>query len=882
MKGSEVRAAFLKYFESKGHAIVQSSSLVPGNDPTLLFTNAGMVQFKDVFLGDDIRPYTRATTSQKCVRAGGKHNDLENVGFTARHHTFFEMLGNFSFGDYFKQGAIEYAWDFLVNVMGLDSKRLLVSVYKDDDEAYGLWKDKIGVSPDRIVRLGEKDNFWSMGDTGPCGPCSEIIYDQGPGVGCGKPTCNVECGCDRFLEIWNLVFMQFNRDVSGKLTPLPKPNIDTGMGLERITAILQGVQSNYDTDLFKPLISYIARVSGKTYGKSEEIDASIRVIADHARACAFLIGDGILPSNEGRGYVLRRIMRRASRYGKQLGMNDPFLHDVAMQVVKEMGDIYPDLENRKEFIAKVISNEEERFLKTLDRGLGLLSEVKTELKEKGNTMIPGDVVFMLYDTFGFPIDLTEGEAWKDGFGIDKQGFETLMEKQRKMAQASTSFGARETAKGSARVIRKKTKFLGYKTLETTSKILAIQGEDQNGLVSDLKELNPGQTGMLFTDSTSFYGESGGQIGDTGKIEAEGLDADVLDTTKTSLDVVVHNVKVNKGVLKKGQKIDLKVDKARRAAIMRHHSATHLLQKALRDVLGGHVHQSGSLVTDARLRFDFTHFAALGVDEIDRIEDIVNQYVLTDLPVTIKVMSKEEALEMGAMALFNEKYGDQVRVVSMGDVSTELCGGTHCKSTGEIGLVKIVSEGSISAGLRRIEAVAGIESLKHLRLLNNIVIQTAEKVKASPGEIIDRVSAMHTRIKEQEQKIKELNLKIATGSVGASDEQEFMADGFSVVIKKVDAEDVGQLRDIGDRIKERVGKGVVFLTSSMKGKNTFVIMVTKGLEERVDAGKIMREICNAVGGRGGGKGAFAQGGTDDMSSLTKALEIFNEEIRRIQA
>ncbi|MEA3223981.1 MAG: alanine--tRNA ligase [Thermodesulfobacteriota bacterium] len=894
MKGSEVRTTFLKYFGDREHVIVPSSSLVPEDDPTLLFTNAGMVQFKEVFLGNDFRPYTKATSSQKCVRAGGKHNDLENVGITARHHTFFEMLGNFSFGDYFKEGAICFAWDFLVNALGIDSDKLWISVYKDDDEAFTLWKDKIGVPTFRIVRLGDKDNFWSMGDTGPCGPCSEIIFDQGPEVGCGRSECDLTCGCDRFLEIWNLVFMQYNRDEKGNLTPLPRPNIDTGMGLERVTAILQGVHSNYDTDLFLPLLKFISEMSGIVYGGSaasggEEADTSMRVIADHARASAFLACDGVLPSNEGRGYVLRRIIRRASRHGKALGLKDSFLHKVAMVVVKEMGGVYPELKKYAEFIDKVITSEEERFLKTLDKGLSVLDEIIIDLKARGIKDIPGKDIFMLYDTFGFPVDITEDIAKENGFDIDKEGFEAQMENQREMARASSSFGnvsgeieisSAVTGKATVSGSIGETKFVGYDTLEASGKVITIQslvGNDEEGfLVGDLSE---GREAIVITDITPFYGESGGQIGDIGIIEAKGVEAEVLDTTKTASGIIMHKVKVKKGTLKIDQDVRLVVDSNRRLSIMRHHSATHLLQKALRDVLGDHVHQSGSLVTDKRLRFDFTHFAQLSEEEMEKIETKVNRYVLEDLPINTEILSKEEALKMGAMALFSEKYGDEVRVVTMGDmVSVELCGGTHCRSTGEIGMVEIISESSISAGLRRIEAFAGMQSLQHFRGLTAVVSKMAGQLRCTPAELMDRIVAMQEKIKDQELKIKDLNLELATGSTGRSGEERFSTDGLNVVIKEIEAEDIAQMREVGDRIKQGIGQGVIFLASPARGKATFMIMVTKDLGKKIDAGRLMKGVCNAVDGRGGGKALFAQGGSPDISSIKKAIDAFKKEIK----
>jgi alanyl-tRNA synthetase len=871
MRGSDIRAMFLDYFREKGHTIVPSSSLVPYDDPTLLFTNAGMVQFKATFLGTQKRPYTRAASSQKCVRAGGKHNDLENVGRTARHHTFFEMLGNFSFGDYFKKGAIEYAWDLLVDRMRLDPGRLYVSVHHTDDEAFSIWRDHIGVGSDRILRLGDKDNFWAMGDTGPCGPCSEIIFDQGKGIGCGRPGCAPgECDCDRYLEIWNLVFMQFNRDASGNLTPLPAPNIDTGMGLERITAVLQGVSSNYDTDLFTGLTAFIGRLSGRIYGATPDADVSIRVIADHVRASAFLVADGVLPSNEGRGYVLRRIIRRASRHGKMLGMDRPFLHEVALCVVSEMGGTYPELKARAEFVDKVIASEEERFLKTLDRGLGLLEEIIRDLKAGGGKVMAGKDVFVLYDTFGFPVDLTADIAAREGIGIDTEGFEREMEIQREKARGASAFGGFEAEGDFSGGLG--VRFVGYDALEADSVILEIRSTDE--AQGRKEEARDGEEVLVVTETTPFYGESGGQVGDTGVIESERGAAYVADTFKTESDTVVHRVRVTSGRLAKGDRVRLKVDAARRKSIMRHHSATHLLQRALRDVLGEHVHQAGSLVDPTRLRFDFTHFQALSLDEIERIENLVNQFIMEDLPVRTEVVSREEAASRGAMALFTEKYGEQVRLVGMGDVSLEFCGGTHCTSTGRIGMFKIVSESSVSAGLRRIEAVAGFAFLEHVRAMAAVIAGASARLKCPPAEVEERVAALQARLKEQENIIKELNIRIATGSGANDSEREYRNGPHTIVFKKVDDTDIAQMREVGDRIKERIKSGVVFLYTPGPGKATFMAMTTPDASKHYDAGKIMKRAMDEVGGRGGGKAQFAQGGAD-AGFIDRVMEIFKE-------
>ncbi|HOJ13271.1 MAG TPA: alanine--tRNA ligase [Deltaproteobacteria bacterium] len=870
MRGSDIRTMFLDYFQDKGHTLVPSSSLVPSDDPTLLFTNAGMVQFKATFLGTQKRPYSRATSSQKCVRAGGKHNDLENVGRTARHHTFFEMLGNFSFGDYFKRGAIEYAWELLVDRMGLDPSRLYVSVHHTDDEAYDIWNRTIGVASDRILRLGDKDNFWAMGDTGPCGPCSEIIFDQGPGVGCARPECSPgECDCDRYLEIWNLVFMQFNKDEQGNLTRLPAPNIDTGMGLERITAVLQGVTSNYHTDLFTGLIGFIGELSGVSYGNDGETDVSIRVVADHARACAFLVSDGVLPSNEGRGYVLRRIIRRAARHGKMLGFDRPFLHRVAMRVASDMSPAYPELAMRSEFVDKVIASEEERFLKTLDRGLGLLDEIVRDLKANGKTLMPGREVFVLYDTFGFPVDLTADIARKEGIEIDTAGFEAEMEIQREKARGASSFAG--TGLESAWSAASGSRFVGYDTLETDSLIVEMRSMDAS---SELEAAEEGEELLVATAVTPFYGESGGQVGDTGEIVSPSGRARVLDAVKTESDTVVHRVRVVSGRLELGQGVTLRVDAHRRKAVMRHHSATHLLHRALREVLGEHVHQAGSLVDDSRLRFDFTHFSALSPEELAHVENLVNQYVKEDLPITTEILSRDEAVSRGAMALFTEKYGDTVRLVSMGDVSRELCGGTHCSSTGQIGMVKVVSVSSISAGLRRIEAVAGFRCLEHARSLSSLVAGASQSLRCSPEEIEERIKGLLAKIKDQEATIEELTVKLATGTGPSADEREYDAGGLKVVVKKVQQADTAQMRQVGDRIKERISKGAVLLYTDEGDKATFMIMATKGVEGVMDAGRVMKKAMAAVGGRGGGKELFAQGGAG-ADSTGKVIEIFLE-------
>ncbi|HEX2768785.1 MAG TPA: alanine--tRNA ligase, partial [Geobacteraceae bacterium] len=691
MTGSEIRAKFLQYFHDRGHAIVPSSSIIPHNDPTLLFANAGMNQFKDLFLGLEKRDYVRACSSQKCVRAGGKHNDLEQVGRTARHHTFFEMLGNFSFGDYFKKEAIAFAWEFLTKELNLDKERLYVTVYQDDDEAAEIWHNQEGVPTERIFRFGEKDNFWSMGDTGPCGPCTEIFWDHGPGVGCGRPDCAVGCDCDRYMEIWNNVFMQFNRDAAGTLSPLPKPSVDTGMGLERIASVLQGVKSNYDTDLLLGIIQHVARLAEKEYGADVKDDVSMRVIADHARATTFLICDGVLPSNEGRGYVLRRIMRRAARHGKMLGFAEPMLYRAVDAVNEMMADAYPELIERQGYIKKVVLAEEERFSETLDNGLRILNEEVISLREKGWAFIPGETLFKLYDTYGFPIDLTADIVAGEGFTIDEAGFESCMEKQRELARGHWKGSGEEGIAEVYKILYNegvRTEFTGYGERTSFSVIKEIVGSAGEVRVPEARQ---GEEVEIVTEKTPFYGASGGQEGDTGTISTGSARVKVIKTKRPFPDLIVHVGMVEKGIIRRGETVDLKVDTEERSSTGRNHTATHLLQSALKEVLGDHVKQAGSLVTPERLRFDFIHFSAMSDDEIRRTEEIVNGYIMQNDDVHAQVMAVQDAMESGATALFGEKYGDRVRVVKVGQVSSELCGGTHVRAAGDIGFFKIVTE-----------------------------------------------------------------------------------------------------------------------------------------------------------------------------------------------
>ncbi|MEN6468518.1 MAG: alanine--tRNA ligase, partial [Smithella sp.] len=749
--GDAIRESFMKFFESKGHTRVTSSSLIPKDDPTLLFTNAGMVQFKNAFLGLENRGYTRAVTCQKCARAGGKHNDLENVGVTARHHTFFEMLGNFSFGDYFKEDAIAWAWEYLIDVVKLPQEKLWVTIFENDDEAFRIWHEKMKVPEDRIVRMGEKSNFWMMGETGPCGPCSEILYDQGEGTGCGRPECDVYCDCDRHLEIWNNVFTQFDRDETGKLTPLAKPSIDTGMGLERLTAVIQGVTSNYDTDLFTPIIRFVEKASGKTYGQNADNDVSIRVIADHSRAVTFLIGDGIMPANDGRGYVLRRILRRAARHGKMLGINKPFLNESAQVVIDMMKGTYPDLVEKASFITKVILNEEQRFMETLDAGLRILQDETAALKNAGKSILPGALIFKLYDTFGFPVDLTADIVKKDNITLDTEGFEAEMEQQRERARGAWKGSGEEAVaecylKASSSGIV--TEFCGYNAVSKDA--AHVQAIFVDGKPADTA--HKGQQAEIVLDATPFYGESGGQAGDTGFLEGQNFNFTVLDTKKPIEKFFVHKGIVREGEIKIGATARLVIDQDRRKAIAANHSGTHILQAALKAVLGDHIKQSGSQVTAERLRFDFTHFSKISDEEMQRVEDIANDIIRRNLDVQTEVCALEDALKTGATAVFDEKYGATVRIVKMGEMSMELCGGTHVQRTGDIGLLKVVHESAIAAGVRRIEAVTGREALAHMQKAEEELKRTAGLFKAGALEVYDRTDKLLKHVRDLEKEI----------------------------------------------------------------------------------------------------------------------------------
>jgi len=881
MTGNEVRRKYLEYFQKHHHKIVRSSSLVPQDDPTLLFTNAGMVQFKRAFLGEEKRGYVRATTSQKCVRAGGKHNDLENVGYTARHHTFFEMLGNFSFGDYFKEKAIEFAWDLLTNGYGLPGEKLYASVYLDDDEAYDLWHQHIGIPEERVVRFGEEDNFWSMGDTGPCGPCSELLLDRGESYGCGRPDCRVGCECDRYLEIWNLVFMQFNRDASGKMTPLPKPSIDTGLGLERMVTLLQDVPTNYETDLLLPIIEKAEELSEKKMGESAEDDVAMKVIADHSRAAAFLIGDGVLPSNEGRGYVLRRIMRRAIRYGRNLGLDKPFLDVTASVVFDIMKDAYPDLMASKAFITNVIHNEETRFSETLDFGLNLLNDTLSDLRAKGTDRVPGSVIFKLYDTYGFPVDIVRDVVRDENMALDMDGFESAMEVQRKNSGPVTAFSELGDAYRELSAKGVKVEFLGYdqNTLDATILVLVSDGNE----VASIEE---GMEVELVTDKTPFYGESGGQAGDAGTITTSDNDhsflMEVTNTIKDPTGLIIHRGRVLSGKIQRGEEVTLTVDMGKRNATASNHTATHILHHALRKVLGDHVKQAGSLVAPDRFRFDFTHFSQVGPDLLDEIESIVNRRIRDNVAVQTQEMDAEDAFKSGATALFEEKYGDRVRVVSLADFSKELCGGTHTKQTGNIGLFKIISESSIASGVRRIEALTGEAALNHLQKTVHAVQEAAGILRVKPDAVPKRIQKLLEQLKNNEKDINQLKAKILGRSASKVLDEVIKVNDVKLLVKKIDADSPAALRNIADRYKEQVKSGIIVLGSRSGSKALLLTAVTRDLTGQYHAGKIVNKLAVIVGGGGGGRPDMAQAGGPNPENLDKALEAAADIIAGIKS
>ncbi|MDK2820140.1 MAG: alanyl-tRNA synthetase [Clostridia bacterium] len=870
MTSNELRKRFLNFFASKGHEIVHSSPLLPANDPTLLFTNAGMVQFKDIFLGLDKRPYSRATTAQKCVRAGGKHNDLDTVGRTARHHTFFEMMGNFSFGDYFKKEAISYAWEFLTRVIELPPERLWITVYQDDDEAFELWQKVAGIPAERIVRMGEKDNFWAMGDTGPCGPCSEIIYDRGEEYSCENEPCGLGfCECDRWLEIWNLVFMQYERDEEGNLTPLPRPSIDTGLGLERVASILQGVDSNFDTDLLYPLIKNVEDISAKNYDRGEE-GFPFRVIADHARSCTFLIADGVLPGNEGRSYVLRRILRRAARFGKAIGVDKPFLYRMVDKVVEIMGEAYPEIVEKKDYISKVIRQEEERFHETLHDGLKVLNSILERIEGEGKDTISGQEIFTLYDTYGFPVDLTEEIALEKGFKVDRDGFEEAMASQRERARsAREDTKAFEFALAFAEVLGdiSATEFVGYSKLEGEATVLALVREGRK-----TSSLGEGEEGYVALDRTPCYAEGGGQVGDQGTLEWSNGKAEVLDTRRLPDGKIIHQVKIIEGILTDNEKVKVTVNRERRQATARNHTATHLLHKALKNVLGEHANQAGSLVTPERLRFDFTHFNALSDEELRQIEDEVNKQILAGLPIEAIETTLKEAKKMGATALFGEKYGDNVRVIKMGNYSMELCGGTHLKNTSEAGLFRLLSESGIGAGIRRLEAVTGAEAVSIVMDEHRQLNEVASILKVPPSQVVQRVQHLLQHNKEAEKEIARLNNKLAAYTADELLEKVQKVNDVPVLAAQVSINDTDALRELAERLRNKLGSGIVILGSNNNEKANFVAMVSKDVVKKgVHAGKLLKEIARIAAGGGGGRADMAQAGGKDPSKLQQALD-----------
>ncbi|MDJ0740804.1 MAG: alanine--tRNA ligase [Gammaproteobacteria bacterium] len=861
---AEIRTAFLDFFAAKDHTLVESSPLVPGNDPTLLFTNAGMVQFKDVFIGKERRSYVRAASSQRCVRAGGKHNDLENVGYTARHHTFFEMLGNFSFGDYFKREAIQYAWEFLTETMALPADKLWVTVYEEDDEAAAIWLDEIGVDPARFTRIGDKpggkrfesDNFWSMGDTGPCGPCSEIFYDHGPDVWGGPPGTPDEDG-DRYIEIWNLVFMQYNRAANGDMTPLPKPSVDTGMGLERLAAVLQHVHSNYEIDLFRGLIEAAAEATA-----SSDLEAkSLRVIADHIRSCAFLVVDGVTPGNEGRGYVLRRIIRRAIRHGYQLGQEQPFFHKLVDALDAQMGDAYPELRKAKATVARVLKVEEERFAETIEQGMRILDGAIAGMQ--GN-VIPGDVVFKLYDTFGFPTDLTADIARERELDIDRDGFERAMEAQRQRARAASQFGAEQAVDVD---IDGETDFTGYERLHDAGTIVALFADGEAA-----ETLNAGQQGMIVLDRTPFYAESGGQVGDVGFLRAAGAEFAVADTRKQAGTVFAHVGELKAGELHVGDSVDAEVDRQRRKDTALNHSATHLLHAALRHVLGDHVMQKGSLVDAEHLRFDFSHFEPVSRAQLVDIERLVNDQIRHNHMVETRIMALDDAKAAGAMALFGEKYDEHVRVLRMGDFSTELCGGTHVKALGDIGLFKIVMETGIASGVRRIEAVTGARAVALVESDEERLLRIGGLINAGKDDIEDKLVKLIERSRRLEKELEQVKAKMASAAGSDLASQAVDVAGTKVLAARLDGADPKSLRDTLDQLKNKLGSGVILLAAVNADKVNLIAGVTKDLTDRCRAGDLVKLAAEQVGGKGGGRPDMAQAGGSDPSGVPRALEL----------
>ncbi len=874
LTAGEIRRRFFEFFEEKGHTVVESAPLIPRDDPTLLFTNAGMVPFKKCFLGQEQRDYVRACSSQKCLRVGGKHNDLENVGRTARHHTFFEMLGNFSFGDYFKEDAIRFAWEFLTQQLRLPEERLHITVYKDDDEAEQLWQEIAGVPLERIKRLGDKDNFWSMGDTGPCGPCSEIHYDQGADQACG-PACGLgECDCDRHLEIWNLVFMQFDQLETGERVPLPRPSIDTGMGLERIAAVCQHVFSNFDINLFQDIIRYTGSLSGTEYERGAESGVAHRVIADHSRSIAFMIADGILPSNEGRGYVLRRLIRRAFRFGRLLNLREPFLHKTAMEVVRLMGDAFPELTDNAAFMEKVVREEEERFSLTLDKGLVILGEEIERAQAAGEpSVIQGEFAFRLYDTFGFPVDIVNDIAEKHGFTVDEEGFNSRMAEQKQRAKASwKGSGEADLGKVFHALLEEgvRTRFTGYDKLQETSRVAALL--DETG--ARVPNLETGRKGYLVAASTPFYGESGGQVGDTGTLTTNTGRAEVTDALKPAAELTVHAVTVVEGALAEEQEVTLQVEEGARMATARNHTATHLLHATLRNVLGDHVKQAGSLVTPERLRFDFTHIAALTPEELEAVEREVNKAVMADVALCIETMPYEDAVARGAMALFGEKYDEEVRVVEAPQISIELCGGVHLQATGQTGPFVILSESGVAAGVRRIEAATGWGALEFLNEQRHAVVHAAKALKLQSGaasDLVKKIKTLQDDIKKLQKDNERLAAKAASSKGGDLMDGLQEIAGVQTLMAKVDAPNVKALRDLMDDVRSKLPSGVACLAAEADGKVPLILYVSKDLHDRFTAPALIKPVAEKINGSGGGRPDLAQAGGSDASGVPAAFE-----------
>ena len=863
MKTKEIRTLFLEYFESKDHQRVESSSLVPADDPTLLFTNAGMVQFKDLFLGLEKRNYHKAVSSQRCVRAGGKHNDLENVGYTTRHHTFFEMLGNFSFGDYFKEEAISFAWEFITEILKIDPEKLWITVYEEDEEAARIWLEKIHIDEDRLIKMGRSSNFWSMGDTGPCGPCTEIFYDHGEGIEGGPPGSENEDG-DRFVEIWNLVFMQFERMTDGTMSQLPKPSVDTGMGLERIAAVMQGVESNYDIDIFRNLIANIKVIIGSSGSENH-----YRVIADHIRSSVFLIMDGISPGNEGRGYVLRRIIRRALRHGHEVGAEIPFFHLIVEPLIKEMGTVFPVLIKKEEYIKRIILMEEERFSSTLSQGMKLLNQ---EIGSNQGEVLSGEFVFKLYDTYGFPIDLTKDIVKNHGLDIDQEGFDKAMAKQKSMARKANQFSQEENIQLNHQL---KTLFLGYDQLENHSKIIGIFKERA------LDSINEGEMGQIIIEETAFYAESGGQIGDVGTIVSKDGTFDVIDTQHSG-NAQVHIGSVSKGTISLGDEVKVSINPVKRSSITSNHTGTHLLHSALMNVLGGHVTQRGSLVDDMKIRFDFSHDQAVSSEQIRDIEAIVNSKIEENIEVETSIMKHDEAIDSGAMALFGEKYGDDVRVLEVGEFSKELCGGTHVKNTNEISFFKIVSESSVSSGTRRIEAITGDQALKWAEETEHLVEQLTDLLKIRREDVADKVTTLVEMNRKMSQEIKDLKARVAGSQDNENSVEPEIINGISLIIKALDDDtEAGIMRTAIDQMKSSLGSGVIVLSSlSSKGKIRLAIGVTQDLKEKIPANELAKEMSEALGGKGGGRSDFANAGGPNPENIEQAISILKERLTSI--